>query len=70
MEGNDPNAPISTQSAAPAKPRNTLLTVVLIVLAVIVCICLAVVIVVVLALLGPSTSDIFSNIILTVEPVP
>ncbi|WP_448335349.1 hypothetical protein [Bellilinea sp.] len=68
MEGNDPNAPISTQSAAPAKPRNTLLTVVLIVLAVIVCICLAVV--VVLSLLGPAVGNVFSNIILTVEPVP
>lgn len=68
MEGNDPNTPISTQSAAPGRPRNTLLIVVLIVLAVIVCVCLAVV--VGLVLLGPAVGNVFSNIILTVEPVP
>uniref|UniRef100_A0A7C4Q1Y5 Uncharacterized protein n=1 Tax=Bellilinea caldifistulae TaxID=360411 RepID=A0A7C4Q1Y5_9CHLR len=68
MEGNDPNAPLLTQPAATPKRKNTLLIVVLIVLAVIVCICLAVV--VVLALLGPAVGNVFSNIILTVEPVP
>jgi hypothetical protein len=44
------------------------LIVVLIVLAVIVCVCLAVV--VGLVLLGPAVGNVFSNIILTVEPVP
>ncbi len=59
----------ATENAeSPQKKGKTVWIIVLVVLAVLLCACLAVI--AVLAILGPAVGNVFSNIILTVEPVP
>jgi hypothetical protein len=64
---NEPNS-TTVNPPVPARKSNTIWIIVLVILAVMVCACLAVILL--LAVLGPTVGNVFSNIILTVEPVP
>ncbi|HAD07821.1 MAG TPA: hypothetical protein DCE76_11750 [Anaerolineaceae bacterium] len=63
----EPNS-TAVNPPAPSRKSNIIWIVVLVILAVMVCACLAVILL--LAVLGPTVGNVFSNIILTVEPVP
>lgn len=63
----EPNS-TAVNPPAPTRKSNIIWIVVLVILAVMVCACLAVILF--LAVLGPTVGNVFSNIILTVEPVP
>jgi flagellar basal body-associated protein FliL len=63
----EPNS-TAVNPPAPTRKSNIIWIVVLVILAVMVCACLAVILL--LAVLGPTVGNVFSNIILTVEPVP
>ncbi len=63
----EPNS-TAVNPPAPTRKSNIIWIVVLVILAVMVCTCLAVILL--LAVLGPTVGNVFSNIILTVEPVP
>lgn len=52
----------------PQKKSNTIWIIVLVLLALMLCACLAVI--VLLGLFGPVVGNVFSNIILTAEPLP
>lgn len=63
----EPNS-TAVNPPAPNRKSNIIWIVVLVILAVMVCACLAVILL--LAVWGPTVGNVFSNIILTVEPVP